>query len=74
MLEVGNLATFEEDKTHFAAWAVTSSPLVLGLDLTDKDKLDQVWPVIANLGAIAVNKVRRIFIRIGIFKGLGDLG
>jgi alpha-galactosidase len=57
MLEVGNLPTQEEDRTHFAAWCVTSSPLVLGLDLTDTDKVDGVWGIIANPGAIAVNKV-----------------
>ena len=33
MLEVGRLSTYELSRAHFAAWAVTSMPLILGLDL-----------------------------------------
>ena len=32
MLEVGNNLSPTESRTHFAAWAVTSSPLVLGFE------------------------------------------
>ncbi|EDQ91557.1 uncharacterized protein MONBRDRAFT_31543 [Monosiga brevicollis MX1] len=56
MLEVGNLASFEEDRTHFGAWAIVSSPLILGFDLQDQAKFDRVWPIISNKEAIAVNQ------------------
>jgi alpha-galactosidase len=56
MLEVGQMASFEEDRTHFGAWCVVSSPLVLGLDLTDDSKMDRVWDIITNKEAIAVNQ------------------
>jgi alpha-galactosidase len=60
MLEVGNFpgdaATgFIESRTHFGAWCIVSSPLVLGLDLTDSAKVDSVWDIIANTEAIAVS-------------------
>eukprot|EP00040_Diaphanoeca_grandis_P023817 m.130100 g.130100 ORF g.130100 m.130100 type:complete len:411 (+) comp29458_c0_seq1:69-1301(+) len=56
MLEVGRLASFEEDRTHFGGWAITSSPLILGLDVTNLTKLQSVWPIIANKEVIAVNQ------------------
>jgi len=56
MLEVGNLATFQEDRAHFGAWCIVSSPLILGYDLTDDAKTDRVWPIISNREAIAVNQ------------------
>jgi hypothetical protein len=33
MLEVGRLHNFSESRTHFGAWAVMSSPLILSFDL-----------------------------------------
>lgn len=56
MLEVGNLATFEEDRAHFGAWCVVSSPLILGFDLRDNSTYQRVWPIISNREAIAVNQ------------------
>lgn len=56
MLEVGRLASFEEDRAHFGAWAIVSAPLVLGFDLRDDAVMDRVWPVISNQEAIAVNQ------------------
>jgi alpha-galactosidase len=56
MLEVGNLLTHGEDRTHFAAWAVVSAPLVLGFDLTDSVTVDRVWDIISNKEIIAVNQ------------------
>ena len=44
-----------ENRAHFGAWAITSAPLVLGLDLTNKSAVDAVWPIIANPEALAVN-------------------
>ena len=48
MLEVGKLKSTEEDQSHFCAWAIVSSPLVLGFDLTDSATMDRVWPIISN--------------------------
>ena len=57
MLEVGNWhATFTEDRAHFGAWCISSSPLVLGFDLTNKTTMDRVWSIVANRELIAVNQ------------------
>lgn len=56
MLEVGRLPTWEEDRTHFGLWVITSSPLILGFDLNNKTTMDRVWPIISNKEAIAVNQ------------------
>jgi hypothetical protein len=56
MLEVGNMPNFNEDRAHFGLWCVTSSPLVLGFDLTDDAVMDKAWRVISNREAIAVNQ------------------
>ena len=57
MMQVGQLATFEEDRGHFGAWCVVSSPLTLGYDVTDDNITDKVWPIIGNMHAIAINQV-----------------
>eukprot|EP01048_Picozoa_sp_COSAG05_P027466 COSAG05_NODE_8027_length_744_cov_1.024806_1_plen_203_part_10 len=36
-------------------WAVTSSPLILGLDLRDKAATDFAWPIITNTEVLAVH-------------------
>lgn len=59
MLEVGNFVgenNLTESRTHFGGWCVVSAPLVLGMDITDKPKLEAVWPIISNKEAIAVNQ------------------
>jgi len=64
MLEVGNFkpspqfkATVEaQDRSHFGAWCVVSSPLVLSFDLTNATTTNRVWPVITNTEAVAVNQ------------------
>ena len=54
VLEVGNFPSedpakaFLESRTHFGAWCVVSSPLVLGLDITNDTTLDSVWDIISN--------------------------
>ena len=64
MLEVGNYNTqhlnvppmnFSESRTHFGAFAIVSSPLVLGFDVTNATTLDAVWPIIANAEVLAIN-------------------
>jgi len=62
MLEVGNFAgdaamAYTESRTHFGAWCIVSSPLILGLDLTDSANVDIVWDIITNKEAIAVNQL-----------------
>jgi hypothetical protein len=54
--QVGNMATFEEDRSHFGAWCVVSSPLILGYDVTNDNTTDKIWPIISNREAVAVNQ------------------
>jgi len=56
MLEVGNLESFEENRAHFAAWSITSSPLILGLDVTNASKVEAIWPIISNEEVLSVNQ------------------
>ena len=45
-----------ESRTHFGAWCITSSPLILSFDLTNIALLKDVWSIIANKQALAVNQ------------------
>lgn len=56
MMEVGRMANVAEDRTHFGAWVITSSPLILGYDLNDESITDKIWPFVANKEAISVNQ------------------
>lgn len=56
MMEVGRMANFLEDRAHFGAWVITSSPLILGYDLNDEAITDKVWPIISNKEAISINQ------------------
>eukprot|EP01061_Rhynchopus_euleeides_P036024 TRINITY_DN606_c0_g1_i4.p2 TRINITY_DN606_c0_g1~~TRINITY_DN606_c0_g1_i4.p2 ORF type:complete len:413 (+),score=166.13 TRINITY_DN606_c0_g1_i4:47-1285(+) len=56
MLEVGNMKTPEEDKAHFAAWCIVSSPLILGYDVTNDAITDRIWSIISNTEALAVSQ------------------
>jgi len=56
MMQVWQLATFAEDRAHFGAWCVVSSPLTLGFDLTDDNVTARVWSIISNRRAIAINQ------------------
>ena len=56
MLQVGRLATLSEDRTHFGAWCIVSSPLILGHDVTDEKLNDKIWDIISNTEAIRVNQ------------------
>lgn len=59
MLQVGRLTgplAVAESRTHFGAWCVVSSPLILGFDLTNATTTAAVWPYIANPEAIEVNQ------------------
>jgi hypothetical protein len=56
MMQVGQLASFEEDRAHFGAWAIVSSPLTLGYDLTDDRITERLWPIISNRLALSINR------------------
>merc|ERR1719262_1932585 len=45
-----------EDRSHFGAWVITSSPLILGYDLNDEATTDKIWEIISNKEAIAINQ------------------
>lgn len=56
MMEVGRMASVTEDRSHFGAWVITSSPLILGYDLNKEDVTDKIWHIISNKEAIAINQ------------------
>ena len=37
-----------ETRSHFAAWAIVSSPLTLAMDVNNDTVMDAVWDIIAN--------------------------
>ena len=56
MLQVGNLASEIEDRSHFGAWCIVGSPLILGYDLTNQTTAERVWPIVSNVEAISINQ------------------
>ena len=46
----------EETRTHFAAWCIVSSPLTLSHDVNNASIMAEIWDVISNTEAIAVNQ------------------
>ncbi|MEX0653080.1 MAG: glycoside hydrolase family 27 protein, partial [Phycisphaeraceae bacterium] len=61
MLQVGQhipdgspVLNFDEQKTHFSLWCVTSSPLILGNDV--RAMFDETRSIVLNTEAIAVNQ------------------
>lgn len=56
MMEVGRMGSHFEDRSHFGAWVITSSPLILGYDLNDEATTDKIWEIISNKEAIAINQ------------------
>ena len=61
-LQVGNIhpqydAKLDDmDQTHFSLWAIMSSPLVLGFDLTNSILVDRVWPIVTNTEVVVVSQ------------------
>ncbi len=55
MLEIGNnWLSIEEEKTHFALWAIVKAPLILGCDL---DKISpESLKIITNEEIITINQ------------------
>jgi alpha-galactosidase len=59
MLEVANFGggmAVTESRSHFGAWCIVSSPLMLSFDVTNEDAVDSVWDIISNREAIAINQ------------------
>merc|ERR1712048_1106034 len=59
--------TMAETRTHFAAWAIVSSPLTLSHDVNNDTIMDEIWPIISNKEAIAVSQTYTTFSG-GVFK------
>lgn len=58
MLQVGvrHALTLQETRSHFGAWAIVSSPLVLSHDVNDDNVTDFIWDIISNREVLAVNQ------------------
>ena len=55
MLEIGNGGmTLIEYKTHFALWAISKAPLIIGCDITQMSK--EIKDILMNTEVIAVNQ------------------
>lgn len=50
------LPTITEQRTHYGLWCALSSPLTLSMDFLNTSRVDQVWPIITNTDALAVNQ------------------
>mmetsp|Transcript_62276 Transcript_62276/g.131662 ORF Transcript_62276/g.131662 Transcript_62276/m.131662 type:complete len:436 (+) Transcript_62276:88-1395(+) len=48
--------SFVEARSHFGAWCIVSSPLTLSHDVNNDTIMDEVWPIISNTEAIAINQ------------------
>ncbi len=46
----------EEERTHFGAWAIISSPLIISMDINNLTVMDKSWPLISNKEVLAVNQ------------------
>ena len=55
-MEVGNLANATEDRSHFGAWVIMSSPLILSFNLSDPVRVARAWPFITNRALLAINQ------------------
>lgn len=49
------LLTYTEQRAHFAAWSIVSSPLVLALDVRNETAVAAVWDIISNTELLDVN-------------------
>lgn len=57
MLQVGSAKLSEDEaRSHFAAWCITSSPLILGFDMSSAAASARATPIVSNSRAIAVNQ------------------
>jgi hypothetical protein len=57
MLQVGSAKLSEDEaRSHFAAWCISSAPLILGYDLTDPAAAARAGPIVGNEAAIRINQ------------------
>jgi alpha-galactosidase len=56
MMEVGNLPTLEENRSHFAMWAMLSAPLVIGTDVPAIKP--EIRDILANPRLVAIDQDR----------------
>lgn len=58
MLQVGvrHGLNIQETRSHFAGWAIVSSPLTLSHDVNDDEVMDRIWDIISNDEILAVNQ------------------
>ena len=48
--------TIAETRSHFAAWAIVSSPLTLSHDPSNLTIMDAIWPVLSNRELLAISQ------------------
>jgi alpha-galactosidase len=48
--------SFVEARSHFAAWCIVSSPLILSHDVNNATVMQQIWPIISNTESLAVSQ------------------
>ena len=55
--QVGNgKLNYAQSRSHFAAWVMVSSPLILGMDLTNRDTMGSIWNIIANEEVLNISR------------------
>lgn len=54
MMEVGNMATLTEERSHFALWAMMAAPLIMGTDLPGMKP--EVMAILGNRRIIAIDQ------------------
>lgn len=55
-VQTGSFETFEEDRSNFGAWSIGSAPLILGVNITNAERVRKAWPILTNSEAIDVNR------------------
>ena len=55
-----------ESKSHFGAWAITSSPMILGMDVTNQTNLDIVWPFVRDLAPLRTGDANVFFYKVSL--------
>jgi hypothetical protein len=48
--------SYAEWNTHWTAWAIVSSPQIIGFDMTDTKLVQSVWPIISNNETMEVSQ------------------
>jgi alpha-galactosidase len=54
MMEVGNLPTAAENRSHFAMWAMLAAPLIVGTDVPALKP--EIRAILANRGIVAIDQ------------------